>query len=157
MRSNANGNLTRRRLLKVGGIGLALSNSLRWLAANDAKSAKGQSAIVINLGGGPTHVDSFDLKPDAPAEFRGEFNPIDTNVAGIQISEHLPKLASCADKYAILRGVSHAIAGHELATSYLSTGSRPVISSRRIKPPHRSITRWASTSARNITPPPAAP
>ena len=103
-----------------------LSNSLRWLDANDAKSAKGQSAIVINLGGGPTHVDSFDLKPDAPAEFRGEFNPIDTNVAGIQISEHLPKLASCADKYAILRGVSHAIAGHELATSYLSTGSRPV-------------------------------
>ncbi|MBC7816013.1 MAG: DUF1501 domain-containing protein, partial [Planctomycetaceae bacterium] len=130
MRAVLNSCLTRRNAIQAGvlliGFGLSLSRYLRLTSAEEAKSAKGKSAIVINLGGGPTHLDTFDLKPDAPAEFRGEFNPIDTNVAGIQISEHLPKLATCADKFAILRGVSHAIAGHELATSYLSTGSRPV-------------------------------
>jgi hypothetical protein len=69
---------------------------------------------------------TFDHTPDAPAEYRGEFAPIDTNVPGIRISEHLPRLARCADKYAILRGVSHSLAGHELGTAYLNTGSRPV-------------------------------
>ena len=63
-------------------------------------------------------MDTFDLKPDAAAEFRGEFNPIETNVPGVEISEHLPKLAKCADKFAILRGVSHtpgrARAGHRV-------------------------------------------
>lgn len=118
--------LTRRNFVKAGLAGLSLGNCLRLAEAGDGLSTKGKSAIVINLGGGPTHLDTFDLKPEAPVEYRGEFDPIDTNVAGIQVSEHLPKLATCADKFAILRGVSHAIAGHELATSYLSTGSRPV-------------------------------
>lgn len=120
--------LARRELLRgtlLGTTGLALHHFLQLSAAAES-AARGKSAIVINLGGGPTHVDSFDLKPDAPAEFRGEFNPIDSNVPGIQISEHLPKLAQCADKFAILRGVSHSIAGHELGTAYLSTGNRPV-------------------------------
>ena len=71
-------------------------------------------------------MDTFDLKPDAPAEYRGEFNPIKTNVPGIEICEHLPKLAQCADKFAILRGVSHTLAAHELGTKYLNTGNRPL-------------------------------
>ncbi len=71
-------------------------------------------------------MDTFDLKPDAPAEFRGEFNPIATNVPGIEISEHLPKLAQCADKFAILRGVSHSLAAHEFGTKYMNTGNRPL-------------------------------
>ncbi len=122
-------NLSRRDFVgatSLGVTGLMLGRFLRLSEAGDVTTAKGKSAIVINLGGGPTHVDSFDLKPDAPAEFRGEFNPIDTNVPGIQISEHLPRLAQCVDKFAILRGVSHSIAGHELGTAYLSTGNRPV-------------------------------
>lgn len=122
--------INRRDVLKVGAlgaVGLSLADYLRAAETSKAKSAgKAQSAIVIWLGGGPPHLDSFDMKPDAPAEIRGEFQPIATNVPGIQICEHLPKLAACADRYAILRGVSHTLAGHELGTNYLSTGNRPV-------------------------------
>ena len=90
--------------------------------------APAKAAIFVNLGGGPSHLDSFDLKPDAPAEYRGEFKPVATNVPGIYISEHLPKLAACADRYAILRGVSHTLAAHELGSSYIHTGNRPIAS-----------------------------
>ena len=69
---------------------------------------------------------SSDLKPDAPETHRGEFKPIKTNADGVMISEHLPKLAKCADKFAILRGVSHTLAAHELGTRYMNTGNRPL-------------------------------
>ena len=71
-------------------------------------------------------MDTFDLKPESSDEYRGEFNPIDTNVPGIQISEHLPKLAKCQDLFAILRGVSHTLGAHRLGTEYVNTGSRPL-------------------------------
>lgn len=119
----------RRDFLKVGalGAGLSLGGYLRLAAAGQvAPNARGKAGILIYLGGGPSHMDTFDLKPDAPSEYRGEFNPIDTNVPGIQISEHLPKLAQCADKYTILRGVSHTLAAHELGRMYMNTGNRPI-------------------------------
>jgi hypothetical protein len=120
--------LRRRDFLKVGALGLAglgLADYLRLAHAGEA-SGKAKAAIFVYLGGGTTHMDTFDLKPDAPAEYRGEFKPIPTNVPGIQISEYLPQLARCADAYAILRGVTHTLAGHELGTAYLNTGSRPL-------------------------------
>jgi uncharacterized protein (DUF1501 family) len=119
----------RRDFLKVGaiGAGLSLGGYLRMAAAGEVNPhARGKSGILIYLGGGPTHMDTFDLKPDAPAEYRGEYNPIATNVPGVQISEHLPQLAACADKYAILRGVSHTLAAHELGRMYMNTGNRPL-------------------------------
>lgn len=117
--------VSRRDFIQVGAAGtLSLAGYLR--IANAADAQKPKSAIFVWLGGGPTHMDTFDLKPDAPAEVRGEFNPIATNVSGVSICEHLPQLAKCADKFAILRGVSHTLAGHELGTEYLNTGSRPV-------------------------------
>jgi len=118
----------RRDFLKVGaiGAGLSLSNYLRLAAAGDVAAAKAKSAIFINLTGGPSHMDTFDLKPNAPAEYRGQFNPIKTNVPGVEISEHLPKLAQCADKFTILRGVTHTLGAHELGTEYVNTGSRPI-------------------------------
>jgi hypothetical protein len=118
----------RRDFLKVGalGAGLSLSNYLRLASAGEVNGAKAKAAIFINLTGGPSHMDTFDLKPDAPAEYRGQFNPIKTNVPGMEISEHLPKLAQCADKYAILRGVTHTLGAHELGTEYVNTGSRPI-------------------------------
>jgi Protein of unknown function (DUF1501) len=114
--------------LRVGalGAGLSLSNYLRLSAAGEVAGAKAKSAIFINLTGGPSHMDTFDLKPNAPSEFRGQFNPIKTNVSGVEISEHLPKLAQCADKFAILRGVTHTLGAHELGTVYVNTGSRPI-------------------------------
>jgi hypothetical protein len=121
--------IQRRDFLKVGALGasaLTLSNYLRFAAADEVKNAKAQAAIFINLGGGPSHMDTFDLKPNAPSEFRGEFNPIQTNVSGIEISEHLPKLAQQMDKFAILRGVSHSLAAHELGSLYVNTGNRPI-------------------------------
>jgi uncharacterized protein (DUF1501 family) len=120
--------VSRRDFLRVGSLGLAglgLGDYLRLAAAGGVTDAKAKSAIVVFLAGGPTQIDTFDMKPDAPAEFRGEFAPIDTNVPGIRVCEHLPRLAMCADKYAVLR-VSHTQAAHELATRYLSTGNRPV-------------------------------
>jgi hypothetical protein len=121
--------ITRRDFVKVGVLGatgFSLARYLRLAGANEVRPARARSAIFVFLGGGPTHLDTFDLKPEAPAEIRGEFRPINTNVAGIQICEHLPNLARCADKYTILRGVSHTLAGHELGTMYMNTGSRPI-------------------------------
>ena len=122
--------MKRRDFLRVGvlgGLGLNLAGMLQ-LEARAGVQAAGRSAIFINLPGGPSHMDTFDLKPDAPAEYRGAFNPIKTNVAGIEISEHLPRLAACADKYAILRGVSHTLGAHRLGQEYVNTGSKPLAS-----------------------------
>src|SRR5262245_6669444 len=120
--------LKRRDFLRIGaiGTGLSLSGYLRMAAAGEVSQSRPKSAIFINLTGGPSHMDTFDLKPDAPSEFRGKFNPIKTNVSGVEISEHLPKLAQCADKFAIVRGVTHTLGAHELGTEYVNTGSRPI-------------------------------
>lgn len=123
---------SRRDFLKVGvmgGVGLNLASYLQWAHADQGSAqGKAQAGIFINLAGGPTHLDTFDMKPDAAKEFRGEFSPIKTNVSGIEISEHLPKLAQQADKFAILRGVSHTLAAHRLGAEYVNTGSRPIAS-----------------------------
>lgn len=118
--------INRRQAIRVGllGTGLSLSDYLR------AADAAGQpptdrSAVLVFLKGGPSHQDTFDLKPNAPADYRGEFRPIRTNVPGIEICEHLPKLAQCADRFALLRGIAHNLADHEIGTSYLLTGNRP--------------------------------
>ncbi|PQO47783.1 DUF1501 domain-containing protein [Blastopirellula marina] len=122
----------RRDFLKVGvmgGIGLNLATYMSMAEAGQVSGGgKAKAGIFVNLNGGPTHIDTFDPKPNAPSEFRGEFNPIKTNVPGIEISEHLPKLAQQADKYVILRGVSHTLAAHNLGTEYVNTGTRPLAS-----------------------------
>lgn len=119
----------RRDVLKVGmagAAGMTLANYLQLTEAGELASAKAQSAIFINLQGGPSHLETFDLKPQAPSEFRGSFQPVSSNVPGIEISEHLPKLSQCADQYAILRGVTHTLAAHRLGQEYVNTGSRPL-------------------------------
>jgi len=121
--------VARRDFLRVGalaGVGLSLSDYFALSSRGAVSEAKGKAAIFVRLGGGPSHMDTFDLKPEAPDTHRGEFKPIKTNVDGVMISEHLPKLAKCADKFAILRGVSHTLAAHELGTRYMNTGNRPL-------------------------------
>lgn len=127
--------IPRRDFIRIGAVtgftvGLGLPQYLAQAAeakgVGKAGKGKAKAAIFVRLGGGPSHMDTFDLKPDAPDTHRGEFKPIATNVDGVQISEHLPKLAQCADKYAILRGVSHTLAAHELGTLYMGTGNRPL-------------------------------
>jgi hypothetical protein len=121
--------VVRRDFLRVGALGgsaVTLANHLRWCHAADAVPGRAKAAIFVNLAGGPSHLDTFDMKPDAPAEIRGEFSPIATSVPGIRISEHLPKLAASMEKYVILRGVTHSLAAHELGSEYVNTGNRPL-------------------------------
>lgn len=118
--------VSRRQLLRVGALGttLSLGNFLRLQAA-EGKDDSGRSAILVFLGGGPSHQDTFDLKPDAPNEYRGQFSPISTSVEGVRICEHMPRLAQRAHKYAILNGITHSLADHGLGTRYLMTGNLP--------------------------------
>ena len=105
--------LARRDFLKIGGMalgGLALPDVLRLEAAQGSRSHK--AIINVFLPGGPPHIDMWDLKPDAPAEIRGEYNPIKTIVPGMEICELFPKLAAMADKFAIIRSISDSDGDH---------------------------------------------
>ncbi len=126
----------RRSYLQLGLAGLAGGSFLDLLALRRATADQTESGshkktpsncILIWMDGGPTHFETFDPKPEAPAEIRGEFRPISTNVPGIQICEHLPKLASIADKYAIIRSVCHNQGNHGAGNHYMMTGAPPRI------------------------------
>src|SRR5207247_11476110 len=99
--------MSRRSFLKAGGLtlgGLALLDLLRLRAEGAViPEGRGKSVIMICLGGGPSHVDTYDMKPGAPAEIRGEFRPIQTNVPGMELSEMLPRRAKMADNSAVVR------------------------------------------------------
>ena len=97
-------------------------------ASHNTTENKGtaKSVILLWLGGGPSHLDMWDLKPEAPEEIRGLFKPISTNVAGIQISEHMPKLAQHTDKLCIIRSMTSPEAAHERGTHYMMTGYQPL-------------------------------
>jgi hypothetical protein len=114
------------RIGALGSAGLCLVDYLRLAEAGEVRSPRATAAIFVNLTGGPSHVDTFDMKPAAPAEYRGEFRPIATNVPGVEFCEHLPKLATCADKFTIVRGVTHSLSEHAMGTQYLNTGNRPL-------------------------------
>lgn len=117
--------VSRRQLLKLGALGgVSLSSFLRLNAAQ-GRADSGRSAVLVFLGGGPSHQDTFDLKPQAPAEYRGQFQPIQTATPGIEICEHLPRMARRTDKYSIIRGITHSLADHGLGTRYLMTGNAP--------------------------------
>lgn len=106
---------SRRNFLRIGGLGMAgmaLPDVLRAEASSGRKAGE-KAVIMIFLPGGPPHQDMFDLKMDAPSEVRGEFTPISTNVPGIQICEHFPKLAKMTDKLAIIRSVVGASGDHD--------------------------------------------
>lgn len=126
------GHLSRRDVIRVGALGLggvSLANVLRTeaLLANQGKSTNKKSCILIWLAGGPSHIDMYDLKPDAPVEIRGEFKPIATNVPGIDISEQLPHQAKVMDKMAIVRSAFHTNAGHGMGSQWMMTGWQPTL------------------------------
>src|SRR5262245_19658398 len=96
--------VTRRGFIATSLLSAGLSGWLGRLAAAQALEAqKPKSCILLWMSGGPSHLDTFDLKPDAPSTVRGEFKPIDTSVPGVQISEHFPLLAKSMQHAAILR------------------------------------------------------
>src|SRR5437870_4184667 len=92
----------RRSFLKIGGLALGGLTLPQLLRAEQASGRSHKSIIMVYLSGGLAHQDTFDLKPNAPAEIRGEFKPIATRVPGIQVGELLPRLAACTDKLVLL-------------------------------------------------------
>jgi uncharacterized protein (DUF1501 family) len=119
----------RRELLQVGfsgllGVGLSsVFGSRVRAAANASRSATRQrSLIIVYLTGAPSHLDTFDPKPDAPAEIRGEYQAVATRVPGLHVCEHLPQLAARADKYTVVRSLSHRENNHLVATHHVLTG-----------------------------------
>lgn len=127
--------MLRRSCIQLGIAGLAVGFHdllrLRALTASEVDAGKKtggaakkpSNCILIWMDGGPTHFETFDPKPEAPSEIRGEFSAIGTNVSGIQICEHLPKLASIANKYAIVRSVCHNQGNHGAGNHYMMTGA----------------------------------
>ncbi len=121
--------VSRRDFLRVGSLaigGLSLPQLLRQQAVAGAP-AKKKSVILIWQAGGPSHIDMYDLKPASPAEYRGEFQPIPTNVPGVEISEHLPMQAKMFDKLAVVRSAFHTNAGHGMGSQWMLTGWQPTI------------------------------
>lgn len=121
--------MTRRRFLRVGTLGVAgglsLANLLRLREAQAAAGrpvGKKRSVILIWQHGGPSQLDTFDMKPEAPAEVRGPYTSIETNVPGIRISERMPYHARVMDKLTILRGFTHGNGDHFAATHWILTG-----------------------------------
>lgn len=129
------GPLNRRDLLRLGllgsAAGVSLPDVLRMQAASAASAPGGRaippdtSVILVFCHGGPSHVDTYDMKPDAPSEYRGPFNPIKTNVPGIEISELFPLQAKIADKFALVRSVAHRHFDHQDGAQMFLTGRPP--------------------------------
>jgi hypothetical protein len=128
--------VTRREWLRIGGLAgiggaaLGLSELMagRAVAADGTRRGEGfgraKNCIVVFLFGAPAHQDTWDLKPSAPAEIRGEFQPISTSVPGIQVCEHMPLLARQAHRYLQIRSVTHPDNTHTVAMHYMLTGVR---------------------------------
>jgi hypothetical protein len=117
----------RRDFLRVGSaglLGLGLADLLRLQAGAKAKR-KAESVILVWLSGGPSTIDMWDLKPDAPEEIRGEFRAMNSSAKGIRISEHLPKTARVMDRCVLVRSLGHSIPEHGVATRYMATGNLP--------------------------------
>src|SRR5262249_22386265 len=124
--------LARRDFLRVGaaslfGMGLTLPGLLeaQARAAASGTPTRDVSLIFIFLHGGLSTIDTWDLKPNAPVEFRGEFRPIPTNVAGIHICQHMPKTARQMDKFSLIRSFRHHNSDHGPADHYIHTGYFP--------------------------------
>lgn len=119
----------RRDFIKIGSLGalgLNLADTLRGAAASTVKPKKDLSIILVWQSGGCGQQDTFDMKPDAPIEYRGEFKPISTNVPGMQVCEHLPRTAKICDKLTVLRSMKSRENNHERAINYLLTGYLPL-------------------------------
>ena len=122
--------LTRRALLRVGAVGLTgltLPNILRAEKAGAARKATAKSVIMLFQFGGPSHLDTFDMKPDAPAGIRGEFQTIRSRTPGLLVGEHLPRLAERSNLYAVVRSVRHTRANHNSGAYYSLTGREPLV------------------------------
>lgn len=144
------GHSRRREFLRVGGLSLFAGMSVAQLfthaaTAADAKPARAKSVILFNLLGGPSHQDMFDMKPTAPAEIRGEFEPIATSLPGLQICEHLPNTARLMHKACLIRSVTHNYNAHNplnIMTGFLNGDPRQLRPERTDPPDIGAICQY---------------
>src|SRR5687767_15139466 len=135
------GSICRRTLLRAGGmgmLGLTLPGLLR--AAEAAKTSgksgikpRAKSVIFLFQWGGPSHLDMFDMKPNAPDEIRGPLKPIASSVPGIQVGEKLPEMAKRMDKVAVVRTLTHTMKNHNSAGYYALSGHPPATDDQRLR------------------------
>ncbi|HUY92073.1 MAG TPA: DUF1501 domain-containing protein [Pirellulales bacterium] len=153
--------LNRRAMLQAGSVGffgLSMADAAAWRLAAAESAAKPKAVIFIFLTGGPSQHDTFDMKPDGPADFKGEFNPIATETPGIQICEHLPLLAQRSNRWALVRSLTHKRNDHQEGTYVMLTGRSELPTNFRHSLPQS--TDWpsivaiagASTARRGIWP-----
>ena len=124
--------ITRRDCLRLGlgslvGGGLAQMLRVKAHASESAIPIQAKSCILIWMDGGPSHYETFDPKPTAPAEYRGEFNAITTRTPGMHLSEHMVRLAACSNKLAVVRSIRHDQGNHGAGNHYMMTGAPPRI------------------------------
>ncbi len=141
--------LSRRHALKVGGMGLLGLNMPGLLRAADVKqvetlAAKAKSVIFLFQWGGPSHVDMFDMKPDAPDGIRGPYKPAKSSAPGIFVSEKLPKCAKVMDKVTLIRSMTHTMTNHNSAGYYALTGSAPATDDQRLRDSIDLFPAWGS-------------
>ncbi len=129
--------LSRRAALKIGGAGMLGLNMAGVLAAQDRQASgpppKARSVIFLYQFGGPTHIDTFDLKPNAPEGIRGPFDSIATAVPGVRVCEHLPRVAKVLDKVCQIRSMHHEMKNHNSASYYALTGHAPPVDDIRLR------------------------
>src|SRR5262245_36982929 len=147
--SACSGPVSRRSFLRAGVLGLTglgLADMLRARAAQGRKT----SCILVWLVGGQSHLETYDLKPKAPTEFRGEFKPIRTNVPGMDICELLPRQAKLADRYTLIRSIHHRWPGHVDGAQMFLTGRAPrTVNPQTVEPDYPDI----SCIYKAVTPP----
>ena len=143
--------ISRRSLLKAGTAGMAglsLPALLRASESTGGPAAKAKHIIFLHQFGGPSHHDTFDMKPDAPDKIRGEFKPIATSQPGISITEHLPKFSKIVNKIALVRSVHHRMKNHNSATYYSLTGHAPPLDDIRLRDTQELYPAYGSTVAK---------
>ncbi|MBI4663328.1 MAG: DUF1501 domain-containing protein [Verrucomicrobia bacterium] len=127
---------SRRHALKVGGLGLlglTMPGLLRAEATKKGPPARAKSVVFLYQFGGPSHLETFDMKPDAPEGIRGLHKPMSSNVPGIQVSERLPRVAKITDRVTLIRSVHHTMKNHNSASYYALTGHAPPVDDIRLK------------------------
>src|SRR5262245_35038300 len=129
---------SRRHLLKVGGLGLlgltmpGLLRAEEWMKGK-APKARAKSIIFLYQFGGPSHLDMFDMKPEAPSGIRSPHKGISSNLPGVQVNEHLPRVAKIMDKVTLIRSMHHTMKNHNSASYYALTGHAPPVDDIRLK------------------------
>lgn len=148
------GNVSRREALRIGGLtalGLSLPEVLRAQAAASERAGREVNCVLLWMLGGPSHIDMYDLKPLAPAEIRGELNPIATRTPGLELGELMPNMAACSDKFSVIRSMHSYSPTHGRGDHHLMSGNK--WSSSLIPPGYGAMLAWQQEQRARQTPP----